>query len=172
MSKTDDTTRERRDQTSTAERERLGAIRRMAVNLTSGSFWRVLGHLLFGNVREQHDAEVFSGIGFYARPKAGANAEAIVAFVGGASNPIIIATRDEDARKAIAQLDDDSTAMFNTATIIVIKPDGTVEIRTAAGVAHPLPTLDEFNAHTHPAPGGATSAPTTPATGTAVLKAQ
>lgn len=42
------------------------------------------------------------------------------------------------------------------------------EIR--AGGTSPLLTVAEFNAHTHPAPGGATSAPTTPATGTAVLK--
>jgi phage gp45-like len=173
VSSTDNTTSDWRDETSSDRRSSLGMVRRMAIKLTSGTFWQALGHLLLDSTTpETRDVEVFSGIGFYARPKAGANVEAMVVFPAGASNPVVIATRDEDARKAVANLDQDSTAMFNRSTIIVCKPDGTVEIKLPGGTPQPLPTLAEFNGHTHPAPGGATSPPTTPATGTTVLKAQ
>lgn len=190
MSSTDNTTKEWRDETAPERRRNDGLIRRMPIGLTSGVRWRATGHLLLNSRdREFHDAEVFSGIGFYSRPKAGANAEAIVVFPGDdAQNPIIIATRDEAARKAIAQLEADSTAVFNTQTVILIKSDGTVEIRASGGAATKLPTLADynalrnaFNAHVHPTAGtGPPSPPTavpgiipapTPA-GTQVLKAQ
>lgn len=190
MSGTDNTTKEWRDETAPTRRRNDGLIRRMPIGLTSGVPWRVTGHLLIdGRTREFHDAEVFSGIGFYARPKSQANAEAIVVFPGDdAQNPIIIATRDEAARRAIASLETDSTAMFNTLSIILIKKDGTVEIRAAGGTATKLPTLADynalrnaFNAHVHPTAGtGPPSPPTavpgvipapTPA-GTQVLKVQ
>ncbi len=156
MSYTDNSTRQWRDETSPAQRDARGMVRRFVVNLTTGTLWRTVGHLLLAGARELHDAEVFSGVGFYARPKVGHNAEAVVVFPGGAANPIIIATRDEDARKAMAKLNADETAVFNSTTVIVIKKDGTVEIRAGSGTAQPLPTRAEFNAlvskfnsHTH-----------------------
>jgi hypothetical protein len=187
VSYTDNTTRQWRDETSPREREARGLVRRLVVNLTTGVFWRTVGHLLLDGNPETHLAEVFSGIGFYARPKSGHNAEAIVVFPGGASNPIIIATRDEDARKAVAKLADDETAAFNSRTIILIKKDGTVEIRAANGTAQALATKADvaalrvtFNEHTHlytPGPGTAvaTAIPVAQAdapSGTSVLKGQ
>lgn len=196
MSATDNTVRGWREETSPERRRGDGMIRRMPVRLTAGVFWRVEGHrLLDGRTKEARDAEVFSGVGFYARPAAGAKAEAIVAFLGDdGQNPVVVATRDEAARKAIAQLEQNSTAMFNAganATIVLIKPDGTVEIRRGNGVAAKLPTLADYNAlrtfvnaqfsgpgHTHATPSGTTTATTPVGTppgapaGTVVLKAQ
>jgi len=145
MGNTDNTTKEWRDQDSSERRSIAGMIRRMAVTLTEGSFWRVVGHLLLDGKREALDAEVFGTLGFYSRPKPSANAEAIVVFPGGAANPVIIATRDEDMRKAQAQLEQDSALMCNRATLVLIRPNGTVEIRAASGSSAALPTMADFN---------------------------
>ncbi len=189
MSAIDNTTREWRAETSAERRGELGKIRRMVVALSSGVFWQTVGHLLFDNVtHETRDAEVFSGVGFYSRPKAGHNTEAVVVFAGGSSNPIIIATRDEDARKAIANLAEDESAVFNSSTIIIVKANGTVEIRSATGTALSLATKADLDAlagkvsgHVHqvvcPSGGGtvvsaAATGSTPAALGTTVLKAQ
>jgi len=179
MSRTDDTTRETRDATSPEARNALGMLRRMSIRLTSVPFWRTVGHLLLdASETETRDPEMFSGIGFYSRPAAGSNADAIVAFPGGASNPVIIAARDEDARKKHAELAQDETAMFNRLVIAVIKAIGTMEIRTANGTAVPLVTLPQFLNHTHATAGTGTPSPpvaispSPPLTGTTVLKAQ
>lgn len=182
------TTKDFRGQTAPEVRDWRGMIRRMAIKLTDGSFWQALGHTLTdGKGKEIRHAEVFSGIGFYSRSAAGANSEAIVVFPGGASaDPIIIATRDEDARKAIALLAQDETAMFNRATIIIIHDNGTVEIRSKNGTALKLPTMADFTALVSILNGAGTGSataipaaiaayqsahPTWP-TGTAVLKAE
>jgi hypothetical protein len=191
---TDDTTRDRRDQSSPAAREAAGLVRKMAITLTSGPQWKCRGYTLLDGQPEVRRMEPFANVGFFARPKDGANAEAIVAFPDGASNPVIVATRDEDVRKVVAQLNPDETAAFNSTTIILIK-GSTVEIRLAGGVATKLPTLADYEAlrafvnaqfaaaagHVHATPAGATTtitlAPAQPAfppaaTGTQVLKTQ
>jgi hypothetical protein len=182
VSATDNTVKDWRDETATTRREAVGMVRHMAVTLTAGSIWRVMGHLMLdSSTREAHDATVYQGIGFFGRPKANANVEAIVVFPGGAANAVVIAVRDEDARRAVANLEQNSTAMYNTVSIILIKPDGTVEIRATGGVAGPLVTRAEFLSHGHataangpvsppilaPAPGSAVTFP-----GTTILKAQ
>lgn len=140
-SNTDNTTREWRDEISTERRSAAGMVRRMAAKLTEGPLWQAIGHLLLDSrTREARDAEVFGTLGFYSRPIANANAEVIVVFPGGAPNPVIIATRDEDLRKLVANLNQGETAMCNRATIILCKPDGTVEVRAPTGVAAPLAT--------------------------------
>lgn len=189
MSSSDDTTRKFRDSISPFTRRAEGMVRRMAPTLTRGSTWQLKGHLLLEDNREFARAENFSGIGFFARPKSGHRCDALVVYPGGASNPIIVATRDEDARSAIAELGEDQTAAFNSTTIVLIKGN-TVEIRTAGGTALSLPTMADFNAlksaldgHTHlysPGPGGPTpTAPPVPgipvlpaAAGTQCLKTQ
>lgn len=166
--RTDDTTRETRDQTSPAARGIAGAIRWMAVKLSKDDgFWQLLGHLLpDGKTKETIRAAPFSGIGFYARPKAGsASAEVVINFVGGAPNPVIVASRDEDARRKMADdLADDETAMFNQTVTVRCTKDGHVEIRTASGFPKVLAINDElrslrdsvaalqsaYNIHTHP----------------------
>lgn len=196
MSSTDETVDERRGRTSPKQRELDGMLRRMELRISDGAFWQVQGHLLLDNkTLETLESEVFSGIGFYSRPKAGANAEAIVGFVGGRQNPVIIGTRDEDTRKRVAAIGEDEAAMFNTQAIVTVGNDGKIRVQAVGGVAVELTKASETNnlrafvmqqfsgvGHGHPAPGGATTgtvpivtpvaAPTTAYPGTDILKGQ
>lgn len=171
----------------------------MVVTRTSTALWQIAGHSLFDGKRETYDAPAFTGIGFYARPPADGNPEAAVLFVGGAGNPIIAALRDEKTRAAVfavaGELAPGDAAVFSPAAVVLVKADGTVEIRAPGGAAVALATKadvqavrDELNQHTHgpgsyivtlpgpsvvpvtgtSAPGPAVTAPA----GTTVLKAQ
>ncbi len=144
-----------------------GAIRRMLIRFTDKVRWQLAGHKVDGVV-ESPPAEPFTGIGFYARPVEGGNAEAILASIGDAQHAVIIATRDEDLRKLWADVLDkpDLAAMFNRSTIILINADGTVEIRSRGGTAVELAKASEvqalasaFYAHIHAAAGSPTTAP-------------
>ena len=112
------------------------AIRKLTIELTSGALWNLLG-LVAGD--EEQSVPVFSGIGWYARPPDGANSEAVVAKMGGGSqNPAIIASRDEDTRKAVTEANDlaeDETIAFNSKCVLYLKADGTIEAKTTGGVA-------------------------------------
>lgn len=166
-------------QTSPFRRLVYGMIRRLAITLTAEARWQLLGQRGGEGGDEILQAEPFTGIGFYSRPASSGNPEAVVVAVGGAKTTVIVATRDEATRQAVAgDLPDDSTAMFNTKAIIVINPDSTVEIRTPGGTADALVTQSQFMNHTHttagtgpPTPPTALS-PSPPLTGTTVLKAQ
>lgn len=131
-------------ETSTLHRFVKGMIRRMAVKLTSGSKWQLLGYRGGTGGEETVDVEPFTGIGFYSRPPSSGRPEAIMAGVGGSKTPVIVAMRDEQTRKAIAQLAEGETAIYNDKAIIVLKADGTVEIRLAGGVAIPLATKQDL----------------------------
>lgn len=145
MSSTDNTTADWREEVGTVRRAVAGMIRRMGVKLTEGTLWQAVGHLLGDNrTKETRDAEVFGTLGFYSRPKPGANAEVVVVFPGGSSNPVIIGTRDEELRATVANLNQGETAMCNRATIILCKPDGTVEIRLPTGTAMELATKQDL----------------------------
>lgn len=116
-----------------------GMIRRFAVTLTSGTFWQLLGHLLLDGKPETHESEVFGGVGFYARPPAGSRPEAIAVSLAGGGEPVIIATRDEQTRQAVAgELAEGETATFSDQTISVHKANGTIEHRSAGGTAELL----------------------------------
>jgi hypothetical protein len=129
--------RELAEAVGTAARELAGKVRRMIVTRTRTALWQVTGHTLLDGTTETRDAENFAGgVGYYARPNDDEDVEAIVAFPGGPGNPIIIATRQEATRRVIAaDLSADETQLHNSSTLIRIKSDGTVEIRSAAGVA-------------------------------------
>ncbi len=156
---------------SGAARDLLGRIRRFGITRTTSAIWQVVGHVLLDKTRETRDAEVFPGVGFYARPPASGTPEAIVVFPGGAGNPIIAATRDETTRRAVfnlaGELAPGETAVFNASAVVILKADGSIEIRSAGGVALPVPTLAYFNAmratyaaHTHLDPAtGSTGVP-------------
>lgn len=111
-------------------RDFAGKVRRMLVTRTSSPRYQVTGHtLLEGNI-ETRDAEVFQGVGFYALPADDGDTEAIVAFVGGPGNPIIVGIRQEAVRRAMAaDMSADETQVHNSKTLIRIKRNGTVEIR-------------------------------------------
>lgn len=123
---------------SSVARDAMGRVRRMAVTLTNSAIWQVAGHVLLDKTRETRKAEVFGGIGIYARPPAtGGTPEAIVVFPGGPEQAIIAATRDEATRRAVfklaGEIADGETAIYSVATaaVIILKANGTVEIRAA-----------------------------------------
>ncbi len=190
--------RELAEAVGTRSREFAGMVRRMIVTRTRTARWQVTGHKLLDGNTETRDAELFGGVGFHARPNEDDDTEAIVAFpAGGQGGPIIVAVRQEARRRVVttdlaaAETQIHNSATGSAATIIRIKADGTVEIRSLAGVALPLPTLAEFNAlvaafnaflviynaHTHVLTGyGTTVGPVAPGvngapgTGTTILR--
>lgn len=168
-------------ETSEFRRYVYGMIRRFAITLTETARWQLLGQSGgAGGDEILSDVPAFTGIGFYARPpSSGGNPEAIGVGVGGTRTTVIIAARDEATRQAVVgDVPPDSAAMFNTKAVIVINPDGTVEIRSPGGTAHKLVTQEQFMNHTHTtAPNGPTTPPTAIApdpalNGTAVLRAE
>jgi len=173
-------------ETSAFRRFVYGMIRRFAITLTDAALWQLLGQTGgAGGDEILSDVPAFTGIGFYSRPpSSGGNPEAIGVAVGGTRTTVIVAARDEATRQAVVgDLPPDSAAMFNTQTIIVINPDGTVEIRLAGGAATPLATLADLQALASfvqkmtLAVSGGTAGPPAPGavptpTGTTVLKAQ
>lgn len=189
----------RRDSEDFAEETRdsvrllKGMHRRMAVRRTSSTKWQVLGQRGGQGGDELVELEPFTGIGFYARPPSSGKAEVITAAIGGPKTSVIIATRDEKTRRAVAGgIAEGETCVYNDKAMIVVKADGTVEIRLAGGVAVALALKsdvqqirNELHQHTHGpgtfnAPGGggpvtgvsgAGPAVTAP-TGTMVLKGQ
>ena len=135
----------RAEQTPEAGRVR-NMVRRMIVDRTRTSVWRLIGHLQVG---EKPLAETYSGIGFYARPPDGVDAEVIVANLGGAGAPVIVASRDEDTRRTMADLAADETATFNSQTIVKHTAGGLIEARSKDGTAVALATkadLEELRA--------------------------
>ena len=159
-------------------------IRRMIVKITTKAQWQVLG----ADGEDDKDLPVFSGIGMYSRPPdSGTNPEVIVLKVGGkTAHPVIVATRDEDMRLAIAAIKDmapDESAIYNQRARVHVKADGTVEVDDGTG-AVPLATKADIDAletwlgthkHLGVTTGGGTSGnpalPAAPrAAGTTVLK--
>lgn len=131
----------------TAARATLGMIRRMAIKVTSKALWQIVGHRMLDGSRETRDAEVFYGIGIWARPKSSEKPEALVAFMGGgAGNPVIVATRNEDARRAveaaIGSLKEGEAVLYGSSGLgfVHVKDDQTVEVRTDGGDAVELAT--------------------------------
>jgi hypothetical protein len=135
-----------------------GALRRFAISLTAKVLWQLTGPTIDGVV-EVLRAEPFTGIGFFARPPASGKPEAIVAMLGDADAPAVIAIRDEATRAAAAgELTADETAVFNSLAILHFKEDGTIEARPVGGgpaVSLALKSdLDAakavFDVHAHP----------------------
>jgi hypothetical protein len=151
---------ERAAQVGTRAREFDGKLRRMVVTRTRSALYQVTGHLLLDGSTETRDAEVFAGVGFASRPSEDADTEAVVAFLG-PGQPVIVAMRQEAIRRAIAaDLAANETQLHNATTLIRIKANGTVEIRTSGGVAHRLAKASElaalaedFYGHGHPSTG-------------------
>jgi phage gp45-like len=173
-------------QTAADYRSFRGALRRLIVTLADGARWQLLGRSVSDD-KETINAEVFGNIGFHSRPRtSGGSPEAIMVSLGGNGSPVVVATRDEQTRATVAgTIAADETAVFNSTAIIVVKANGTVEIRSANGSAVPLATKADIDAlrtwasnHTHlyaPGPGTAvataTGLPVPPnAVGTLVLK--
>lgn len=144
--KTRSSSQERADQTGDLARRVAGIVRRMAVGVTSGTFWQVLGHELLDRTTETRDAEVFGGVGIVARPPSGTRAEAIVVFPGGASQPMIVGARDLDtARSAVGELAEDETAIYTGKLVIKLRSDETVTICKVGGTPVELATKADLD---------------------------
>lgn len=171
-----------RQVTDAARVHLFGAIRRMVVTVSSRALWQLAGHTLVDGKRETMEVEPFLGIGFFARPPADGAPEAIVLLLGDdARAPVAVAVRDEATRRAIVgALEAGETAVYSASSLVHLKADGTIEARSAGGVAVPLATKadvqdlrDWVAAHVHPANGSPPSgpAPANP-TGTTKLKGE
>lgn len=139
-------------ETSPEARGLYGMLRRVLVTLTAKTRWQVRGHRrMLDNRPETADVETFPGVGFYARPAAGARTEAVLASIGaaegGAACAVVIATRAEGTRRdAVGDGDADRTSMFNTQVIVDARPDATIEAKSIGGTAAPLATHADLEA--------------------------
>lgn len=126
-----------------------GLVRRMIARVTTG-VWQLAGVRGLDGSTEVVRAEVFSGVGFAARPPASSSAEVVVVNLGSAEAPVVVATRDEKTaaavRQAIGGLDAGDTLVFNGAVIVWLRAGGTVEIRSPGGTAGRLATLEDIMA--------------------------
>lgn len=161
-------------------RRLAGMVRRFTVTATQG-VWRLTGAVMIDGQRETVNAEPFTGIGFYSRPSANGKPEAIVVNVGGPKGPVVVAARDEQTRASVADINADETAVFNSAALVYVKADGTIEIRTKNGSAVALAKNSDLNslrefcaAQLYGGTGSAlgVGAPTTPYTGTTCIKGE
>lgn len=161
-------------------------VRRVVVSASKGGAWSVGGYaipdLRGGSTittegEDDDPAEVFGGIGIWARPAGGDRAEGLLLNVGGkAEHGVICAVRNEDARKRYVEefgsIGQGEIALFpSTGTSrVLIKQDGSIEITPAAGkkiliktkdgTTDSLVTRTEFLSHGHPtAPMGPVSPP-------------
>jgi hypothetical protein len=120
-----------------------GLARRMAVTVTTqAAAWALEGVRVSATNVERVTAELFSGIGFYARPAANGKPEAAMLNIGSAKHPVIVATRDLGALKAIAQTIGGGPAAGETivfaaagGAVLYLKADGSIEARAGAGEA-------------------------------------
>lgn len=157
-------------------------LRRFAITLTTTGFWQGVGMLLIDQAtRETEKAEVFAGIGIYARPPVGTNSEGIVAYLGAdAQNPVFIAVRDEETRRFVmdrAKPKADETFLFNTQAYLALHKDGSIIVRfpgsngeVRLATSHDLNSLaiyvrDQFAVnggpgHVHATPSGPTTSVT------------
>ena len=149
----------------------IGAIRRMTVGFVDKVLWQLVGVRLLDGSAETGTAEPFTGIGFYSRPPANGSPEAVVVMAGGAKSPAIVGLRDEKTRAKVAGgLVADEAMVFNSTAVVYVKADGSVEVRSATGIAVKLPTLADLQAvvdyvnkqfsstggHVHAVAGGST----------------
>jgi hypothetical protein len=124
-------------ETNPQRRAEIGMIRRVVIGSSGGHAWQALGARGVTTRQETASVEVFAGIGFWSRPPASGRPEAIVGHVAAeADHPVIVGLRDEKTRRAIAgALGVDETMLFNSVAVLYLKANGTVEARTASGVA-------------------------------------
>lgn len=135
------TTTDHRDDTGVAMRILRGLVRRVTVAIAESSIWQLEG---FRDVGEAFMAEVFQGVGIWARPATGAPTEAVVVNVGGdADAPIAIALRDMETQSIVADAEPDTTVTYNSVVGVRHLPDGTIEARSHGGTAGRLMTLDD-----------------------------
>ncbi len=161
-------TRTLRERASEAALELGNMVRRVIFGDTAGGLWGILGYETDDDAEgdDAEPVETFQGIGIYARPATGDNAEGIMLHVGGqAEHPVLAAFRNEDARKRMVakfgDIDPGEVAFFPSAgdVRVLLKTDGTIEIGGLA--TQQLATKTDIEilrawlaAHGHPLPPG------------------
>jgi phage gp45-like len=114
------------------ERRARGAIRRLAIKVTSRVLWQLVGYKI-DTLVETWLAEPFTGIGFYSRPPRDGRPEAIAVYAGGAASPAVVALRDEKTRARMAgDLAEGDAALYSGTVGVYAKQSGTVEIRSGS----------------------------------------
>lgn len=122
-------------------------VRRLRIAASKGVLWLLEGGEDFDGNVERDEIETFPGVGFYARPKRGDRAEAVVVKVGGEDgHPVIVATRNQDGIKRLGELAEDETAIFTSKSVVRIKADGTVEIGSIGGAVQPTIKATSYRA--------------------------
>lgn len=179
------TTRDFRNRLGGPALDLRNALRRMVIAATDSFLWALDGFEDDAGNVEREEAEVFAGIGFYARPAAGAEGpEAIVIKVGGQSgHPAVVATRDERALQAYEAaaggVGPGEVVVFNEDAAVRLTDEGQIHASTPGGPVDQLATkadidaliatvnalIAKFNEHTHTVPivgAAGTTASTTP----------
>jgi hypothetical protein len=169
--------------------------RRVVFGATSGGQWTIRGYETDDDIEGSDDdpADVFGGIGIYAKPASEDDAEGVLINIGGkADHPTIAAVRNEDARKRyVDEFGDISAgeiAIFNSSgkSRVIIEAGGDIVleaesgkeifVRSPGGSTDQLVTKTDFQNHTHlTAPVGPATPPTAivpPFVYTSVLKAE
>lgn len=97
---------------------------------------------------EEDTQDVFHGMGFAARPAAGANAEAIAVAVNGYDHHVIVATRDADTlRRVIAKigLELGEAMVFSSGTVLKCSA-GKIRAQSHDGTPSPLALKSDVQA--------------------------
>jgi hypothetical protein len=116
-----------------------GMVRRMRLAASSAVRWTVEGFVDHDGKVESDEAEVFPGVGVFARPLASDTTEVILLKVGGASgHAVIVATRNQDGIKRIGALAPDETIIFNSTIAVKLTADGAIQIGSVGGPYTPL----------------------------------
>lgn len=144
---------------------------------------------------EDDEIEIFGQAGIVARPEANAAVESLVLLVGASGDHAAVAAQIDSTRATVIDatgLEPDETIVYTSQSVVHIKADGTVEVRSIGGTAVALATKADVDAikswldlHIHNTPTGFSSIPvdgtplpggtpdTAPApTGTTILKAE
>lgn len=181
-SRADDTVYDARHQHHSERRSMFGTLRRFAITVTRTSFWQGVGLLLIDQkTKETEKAEIFPGIGIYARPPVGTNSEGIVGYLGAdAQNPVWLGVRDEDTRRFVmdqAHPAANETFLYNSLARLMIRKDGSIVVRFPGAASDiRLATIQDLNGlatyvraqsgadggpgHVHATPSGPTTSTT------------
>jgi hypothetical protein len=139
--------------------EAMNAIRKVVISTSAGSDWGILGYEFEnpddGSTTCEGEGDdpipVFQGIGITARP-VGTSAEGVMLHVGNqADHPILVAVRDEDARRAYVDAFGEVAAgeldIFNGLGTIrfLMKADGTAVVNAPGGTPVALAKLAELS---------------------------
>lgn len=125
-----------------ARRVRGALSRRLILNEESnGDHVTTLGREAYDGSHEQDEMDQLAPVGIIGRPADNASVESLVAFVGGdGSHPVSVSCVDGTRRAVIDSigLKADETVVYTSKSVVKIKADGVVEIRSLDGNAKPL----------------------------------